>query len=268
MIKYKAGFIGVGNMGGALLTAAAKSAAHGSLAICDQNKERTAALSEEYGCAVLGAQELTEESSFVFLGAKPQGFASLLSPLKDAIAKNKDITLVTMAAGLSIDAVRKMAGGDYPVIRIMPNTAVGVGEGMILYATSENLSEEKLCDFLSLMRSAGSFDRIPEALIDAGSALSGCGPAFVYMFIEALSDGGVACGLPRDKAVFYAAQTVLGAAKNLLVSKKHCGELKDAVCSPGGTTIEGVRTLESKGLRAAAAEAVVSAYKRTLELKK
>ena len=118
------------------------------------------------------------------------------------------------------------------------------------------------------MRFAGLVDHLPEKLIDAGSALSGCGPAFVCLFVEALADGAVACGLPRDKALNYAAQTLAGTATMLLKSGMHPGQLKDAVCSPGGTTIAGVKAMEESGFRAGAMDGVVSAYQRTLELGK
>ena len=119
-----------------------------------------------------------------------------------------------------------------------------------------------------MMAPAGLVDQVPEGMIDAASAVSGCGPAYVYLFIEALADGGVACGLPRDKAQAYAAQMVAGAAQMVLQSGQHPGALKDAVCSPGGTTIQGVRTLEEGGFRAAAMDAVIAAYEKTLELGK
>ncbi|MCD8146036.1 MAG: pyrroline-5-carboxylate reductase, partial [Clostridiales bacterium] len=168
---------------------------------------------------------------------------------------------------LTIARIREMAGGDYPVIRIMPNTPASIGEGMILYA-AEGVTEEERDRFLYNMAAAGRFDALPESLIDAGSAVSGCGPAFVYPFIEALADGAVACGLPRDKAQEYAAQTLVGAAKLVLESGQHPGALKDAVCSPGGSTIAGVRALEQRGFRSAATEAVVAAYEKTKALGK
>ena len=121
--------------------------------------------------------------------------------------------------------------------------------------------------FAALIAPAGLVDPTPEELIDAASAVSGCGPAFAYLFIEALADGGVACGLPRDKAVAYAAQMAVGAARMVLESGKHPGALKDAVCSPGGTTIQGVRKLEEAGFRGAVMNAVIAAYEKTLELK-
>ena len=161
-----------------------------------------------------------------------------------------------------------MAGGNYPVIRIMPNTPASIGKGMILYAQNNNVTKEETDIFVNDMSGAGVLDSIDEKLIDAASAVSGCGPAFVYMFIEALADGAVECGLPRQKAMLYAAQTVLGSAELVLKSGKHPGELKDAVCSPGGTTIAGVHALENGAFRANAINAVSDAYKKTLELGK
>ena len=171
-----------------------------------------------------------------------------------------------MAAGLTCDTIRDMAGGDYPVIRIMPNTPCAIGKGVVQYC-GLGVEEEELAEFAALMAPAGLIDRVEEKLIDAASALSGCGPAFAYLFIEALADGAVACGLPRDKALAYAAQMLAGSAELALNSGKHPGALKDAVCSPGGTTIQGVRALEEGGFRAAAMNAVIAAYEKTLSLK-
>jgi pyrroline-5-carboxylate reductase len=173
-----------------------------------------------------------------------------------------------MAAGVAMADIRGMVGADYPIIRIMPNTPVAVGQGMVLYDHTENVSEEALAAFRDFMGFAGRLDPLPEKLIDAGSAVSGCGPAFACLFMEALADGGVACGLPRAKAMEYAAQMLLGTAALALESGQHPGQLKDAVCSPGGSTIAGVRALEQGGFRAAAMNAVEEAYYRTLELGK
>jgi len=164
--------------------------------------------------------------------------------------------------------IRRMAGAEYPIIRIMPNTPVSVGEGMILYDHTDNVPAEAVKVFCEMMRFAGRLDPLPEKLIDAGSAVSGCGPAFACLFLEALADGGVACGLPRDKAMEYATQMLLGTAKLALESGRHPGELKDAVCSPGGSTIAGVRALEQGSFRAAAMNAVEAAFVRTKELGK
>ena len=154
------------------------------------------------------------------------------------------------------------------MIRIMPNTPVAVGEGMILYDANSTVTDEQIRVFLEGLSAAGCLDRIPERLIDAAGSLSGCGPAFVYLFAEALADGGVECGVPRDKAQLYAAQTLLGAAEMLLATGKHPGELKDAVCSPGGTTIAGVHALENGAFRATVSNAVTAAFEKTAKLKK
>jgi pyrroline-5-carboxylate reductase len=180
--------------------------------------------------------------------------------------------LVTMAAGLSMERISEMAGGHYPVIRIMPNTPAAIGEGVILHSHNDLVTDEEVLEFTRMLSAAGKLCALPEHLIDAGSSVSGCGPAFVYMFIEALADGGVACGLPRKDAYAFAAQMVAGSAKMVLRSLEdpaeagssfvHPGELKDAVCSPGGTTIEGVRALENAGFRSAVMEAVIAAFEK------
>jgi pyrroline-5-carboxylate reductase len=149
----------------------------------------------------------------------------------------------------------------------MPNTPVSVGEGMILYATGETVTKAEEAELLDALAGAGRLSPLPEYLIDAGSAVSGCGPAFVDLFIEALADGGVACGLPRKQAVEFAAQMVAGSARLVLESGQHPGALKDAVCSPGGTTIQGVRALENAGFRGAVIEAVIAAYEKNQDLK-
>ena len=155
---------------------------------------------------------------------------------------------------------------DCPVIRIMPNTPAAIGAGVVQYC-GQAVTVEELDDFAALIAPAGLVDPVSESLIDAASAVSGCGPAFAYLFAEALADGGVACGLPRDKAMAYAAQMLAGSARMVLESGKHPGALKDAVCSPGGTTIQGIRTLEERGFRAAAMDAVIAAYEKTLKLR-
>jgi pyrroline-5-carboxylate reductase len=138
---------------------------------------------------------------------------------------------------------------------------------MILYTCGQGVTEDEEQVFLEAMAGAGRFSALPEHLMDAGSAVSGCGPAFADLFLEALADGGVACGLPRAQALELAAQMLLGSARLALKSGQHPGSLKDAVCSPGGTTIQGVRTLEAAGFRSAVMEAVIAAYEKTLELR-
>ena len=167
---------------------------------------------------------------------------------------------------LVLESLQALLGAYNPIIRIMPNTPVGVGEGMIVWCASANAIKADKELFLDVLAHAGTLDELPESLIDAATAVMGCGPAFVDLFIEALADGGVKCGLPRDKALTYATQMVLGSAKLVKESGKHPAELKDAVCSPGGSTIAGVAALEDGAFRASVIDAVESAFVRTKEL--
>ena len=263
------GFIGTGNMGGALARAAARAVAKDMLFVADKFAQKAEELAQELGCKAVSPEDIAKSCGFIVLGVKPQMLGGLLEELKPVLAEREDdFVFVSMAAGIAMADIRKMLGTDYPIIRIMPNTPVSVGQGMVLYDHTENVPEETVAAFRNIMGFAGRLDLLPEKLIDAGSAVSGCGPAFACLFMEALADGGVACGLPRDKAMEYAAQMLLGTAALALESGRHPGQMKDAVCSPGGSTIAGVRALEQGGFRAAAMNAVEEAYYRTKELGK
>lgn len=260
------GFIGTGNMGGALAQAAAKNN-NNRLLLANRHPEKAQRLREKIGGELTDSRGAAAKADYIFLGVKPQMLEALFAEIRDTLSARIDrFVLVSMAAGTSMEKVQRLAGGDYPVIRIMPNTPVSIGEGMILYACSKELRQEEKNAFLEAMAAAGRFSPLEERLIDAGSAVSGCGPAFVDLFIEALADGGVACGLPRAQALEYAAQMTAGSARLILESGRHPGELKDAVCSPGGTTIQGVRTLEEAGFRAAVMNAVIAAYEKNFKL--
>ena len=269
-MKYTIGCIGCGNMGGALVRALAKIAEKGTLAVCDKHIEKTARLADECGAVVTDATDIAKHAKYVMIGVKPQVFFDTLDSIKAALAENPDVILISMAAAISIDAIEKALTGAWGVesgtgiIRMMPNTPVSLGEGVIQFAC-RNVSDMDKAEFCRLFAKAGLVDEIPEGKIDAASALSGCGPAFVYLFAEALADGAVACGLPRDKAIRYAAATLVGAGK-MIEECGHLSDLKDAVCSPGGTTIQGVRALEKGGLRSSAIEAVIAAYEKTIDL--
>ena len=167
-----------------------------------------------------------------------------------------------------MDQIDSMAGGDLPIIRIMPNTPVAVGQGLTLYCANPLVSPEELGDFLNDMEFSGALDRIPEYLFDSAGTVTGCGPAYIYMFLEAMADGAVACGVPRKQAMDYAAMTMLGAAEMVLQTGQHPGALKDAVCSPGGSTIAGVKALEDGGFRSAVMNCIMAASKRNSELGK
>ncbi len=260
------GFIGTGNMGGALARAAAKGG--NQLLLANRHPEKAQALADEIGGEVCDNARVAREAEFIFLGVKPQMMADMLEEIKPWLARRKDrFFLVSMAAATSIARIQELSGGAYSVIRIMPNTPCAIGEGMILYTCGEGVDKDVEKVFLDAMAAAGRFAPLAEKLIDAGSSVAGCGPAFVDLFVEALADGGVACGLPRAQAMEFAAQMVLGSAKLILESGKHPGALKDAVCSPGGTTIQGVRALEKGGFRSAVMEAVLAAYEKNFNLK-
>lgn len=261
------GFLGCGNMGGALARAAAKKAESSLLLVSGKNPEKARAFAAELGCAATDNLTLAKKSRFLFLGVKPQNLPDVMKEIAPVLQARKDrFCLVSMAAGVSIGNIRQMVGCPAPVIRIMPNTPVLIGRGMTVYALSPEVSGEEEAEFLSLLSEAGRFDRLEENKIDAAGALSGCGPAYAYLFLEALADGAVECGLPREKAELYAAQTLLGSAGMVLETGKKPGALKDAVCSPGGTTIAGVHALEQDGFRAAAMDAVTAAYEKTKKL--
>ncbi len=260
------GFIGCGNMGGAVARAVCAGAGEKRVLLANRTAAKAEKLAGELGC-YFGSNGDAAGCRYVFLGVKPYLMEQALTPLKEVFTANPKLVLVSMAAGLTMERIRELAGGDYPVIRIMPNTPAAVGAGMIQYCCLD-VPEDREAEFLNAMRFAGRLDKIEEALIDAASSVSGCGPAWAYQFAEALADGGVACGLPRVKANEYAAQMLLGAAKMLLESGQHPGALKDAVCSPNGATIQGVRVLEEAGFRGAVMDAVIAAYERTKEMAK
>lgn len=262
----KIGFLGCGNMGGALARAVRRAMPDAAILAVDADPSRRAALTADIGAIPSDAEGMLAESDFVFLGLKPQVLPGVMAGLSAAVLASH-ATFISMAAGVTLDALSDMLGGR-PVIRIMPNTAVEVGAGVIVFTPSPAVSEEAKGAFLSMMSASGYCDEIPESMMDAACSVSGCGPAFAYLFLEALADGGVSCGLPRDRALRYAAATVAGAMQMVAETGRHPAALKDAVCSPGGSTIAGVRALEEGGLRAATIGAVSAAYRRTKELGK
>ncbi len=263
----KVGFIAVGNMGGTLAKIAIRNCGGQSVFVSSRTIEKARRFADGNGCIAMRSGALAERSNMIFLGVKPQKMEELFEEIAPILKNRFDrFVLVTMAAGLTCERITELAGGDYPVIRIMPNTPALVGQGVIPYCGNDKVTERDFTDLEDTLSGAGRVMKLPEAMIDAASALAGCGPAFVYIFIEALADAAVSCGLPRSTAVEYAAQTVLGAGKMVLETGQHPGALKDAVCSPAGSTIAGVKALEDGAFRAAAQNAVLAAFKRTKEL--
>lgn len=265
-MKYVLGFIGCGNMGGALVKAAAKTVNGQQIAVYDYLTEKTAELAKEYGVCPCSVEEIAKECKFIVLGVKPQVMETAIAPISHILQERTDAVIITMAAGLSISAIQGFIGKALPTVRIMPNTPVNLGAGMILYATNEVCVKDEQ-QFLACFEKAGLFDKIEESQIDGAGALSGCGPAFTYAFAKAIAKGAVECGIPQEKADTYAAQTILGAAKMLLTFGDPDALIK-AVCSPGGTTLAGMKALNDLEFEKVASSAVTAAYERTLELKK
>ena len=193
--------------------------------------------------------------------------ADVLAPLKPLFAKNKPL-VVSMAAGIAVEKIENLIGTSLPVIRIMPNTPVAVCSGMILYCHNDLVDDATLKTFLAEAAPCGQWDKLEEALIDAAGVVSGCGPAYMYMFMDALAEGAVACGVPKDKALMYAAATMIGAAKMVQQDGRTPVELKNAVCSPGGSTLAGVKVFEDNDFYNIVGDCVKAAYKRNQELGK
>ena len=261
-MKY--GFIGGGNMGGAMAKAAAEVVGGANVLLCDRDEATTKILADKLGVTASSYEQIAAGSRLIFVAVKPNLVVPVLEKLRDMLQARADKPcVVSIAAGVTIETMMDVLGEDIPLIRMMQNTPVALGQGMLVYACAPSASEADAAALEDCMAAAGKISPLPEKLIDAATAVMGCGPAFVYMFAEALADGGVACGLPRAQAQIYAAQTLLGAAKMLLETGEHPGALKDAVCSPGGSTIQGVRVLEENGLRGATIDAVIAAYQKT-----
>ena len=255
-MKY--GFIGTGNMGGALARAVAQKYADQVL-LYDKAMEKAAALAVETGAKAVDFAALVKESDYVFIGVKPYLVQQVLGEVKNALQGNTPV-IVSMAAGISVAELSAMI--DLPIIRILPNTPVMVGAGLTLAVKNEKVTDAMTAAYLDAMALSGDTQWVDEKVFDGAGTVSSCGPAFAYMFMEALADGGVYCGVPRDQAMLCAAQMLIGAGEMLKKSGMHPGALKDAVCSPGGSTIEGVRTLEENGFRFAATQAVINAWKK------
>ena len=263
-MDMKYGFIGCGNMGGAIAKALSNSTKE--ISVADRSgKAKT--LAAELGISYSDNASIAASCDRIFLGVKPHMMKDMLAPLKEVLIQRKPL-LITMAAGLEIKQIEEFVGTPLPVIRIMPNTPTAIGKGVIQYCCNDLVEEAILADWLGDMAPCGLLDALEERLIDAASALSGSGPAYMYVFLEALADGAVACGIPRAKAYEYAAMTMVGSAEMYLATKTHPGALKDAVCSPGGSTIAGLKALESQAFRVAAMDCVAATYNRNKELGK
>ncbi|MDR0455929.1 MAG: pyrroline-5-carboxylate reductase [Treponema sp.] len=279
--------IGSGNMGFALMKGAAGAIGGGNIGFADLELPKAQAAAKALGSGVYASNlEAAEKGDYIFLAVKPQILETVLEEIAPVIRRRQEggnaPVLVSMAAGWSIGRIQDLVAGTMvaasqtpsgklpaakpPVLRIMPNTPALISKGMIALAASPEVPAEKIAEIEKILAGAGQVDRIDERYLDAVTGLSGSGPAFVYTFIEALADGGVRAGLPRDKALRYAVQTVLGSAAMVQESGRHPGELKDMVASPGGTTIAGIAALEAGAFRGTVMQAVEAAWRRSKEL--
>ena len=264
----KIGFIGLGNMGASLAKAVWKARNTDTILLSNLSQDKVDTFIASYGGQASSNEEIFAEADVIFLAVKPAQISSLLTEFQYILEKRQSLLLISMAAGVRLEKLASLVPSQHRFIRMMPNTPVSIGQGVISYALSANCQVDDKEVFCQLLQHAGLLFEIGEGLIDAATGLAGCGPAFVYLFIEALADAGVQTGLPRETALQMAAQTVLGAGQLVLESKQHPGVLKDQVCSPGGSTIAGVASLEAHAFRGIVMEAVNKAYKRTKKLGK
>lgn len=265
----KVGLIGGGAMGGALATGLVKSGVipQTALSVSDVSTERLRQLEETLGVRTFNEnQPLVSESDIVILAVKPDIVGPVMQEIGPVLRSGH--TLISIAAGISINMIEKYIPQPVPVVRVMPNTPCLVGEGASAYALGSNAALRDAVRVEAVFNSVGRAVAVKESLLDAATGLSGSGPAYVFMIIEALADGGVKMGLPRDTALLLSAQTVLGAAKMVLTAGDHPAQLKDRVTTPGGTTAAGLFVLEDRGVRAALIEAVAAATDRSKHLSK
>ena len=263
----KIGFIGCGNMGGALALAVSRCA-DARLLLCDTDPCKAAALSLATGGEIATINEVAAECDYIFLGVKPIGCATVLGAIKDLLLSNTGCVLISMMAGVGISKIESFLDSKPPVIRIMPNTPVSVGCGMTVYSANAMVSDKIRAEFSDMMKESGMLYELPEDKIDAACAVMGCGPAFAYKFAAALAEGGTEAGLEANEALLFAAQMMKGAAQMLLCSEKTPERLCSDVCSPGGSTIEGVKTLDGNDFGRITKSAVAASFARTKELGK
>ena len=251
------GFIGCGNMAKAMISGILKNqlTEKENITASDISEGSRKVSQEQLGINITDSKlEVVDNSDVLFLSVKPQYYETVINEIKDAVGA--DQIVVTIAPGKNLAWLSEQFEKDVKIVRCMPNTPALVGEGMTAATPNAFVTKEELETVVSILNSFGKTEVIGEYLMDAVVSVSGSSPAYVYMMIEAMADGAVADGMPRDMAYKFAAQAVMGSAKMVLESGKHPGELKDMVCSPAGTTIEAVRTLEKEGFRSSVMEAM------------
>ena len=265
--QYKVGFVGCGNMGGVLLRAAVRNLGAKSCAVCEAMPEKALPFVKE-GVTSLSLSALSKEAEVIFLAVKPQSLPAVLGDMREGLSQNPSALLVTMAAGVDMAKISSLTNEGRHIIRIMPNLPASVGEGVILYALGDGVNEKEKESFLSILRGVGLLDELKEEDIDAGSVVSGCGPAFVYRFADAFFKAAREVGVPKEKALLYVKQTILGAATVMAKTNTPLSDLVSAVCSPKGTTVEGIDNMNEENIDVLMKDTLKASYRRTLELKK
>lgn len=266
-VNKKLGFIGCGQMAQAMIKGIISSGTITSqqIKVSSKTEETLNTVKEKYD--ILTTKDNNEVASWadiLFLAVKPDIHKEIIQEIKKKVAEHT--VIITVAAGITLEFLETEFGKKIKAVRSMPNTPSFVGEGMSAICVNDKVEQKDLDTVLKIFRSFGKAEVIKESLMDSIPAISGSSPAYVYMFIEALADGGVKHGIPRDQAYRLAAQSVLGAAKMVLETGIHPGELKDQVCTPNGSTIEAVSSLEQSGLRSAIIEAMDKCTEKTKKL--
>ena len=256
------GFIGTGNMGSAIARAACKSNQVNRLLLSNRSPEKAERLAKELGGELSDNRQVAASADVLFLAVKPQYLLGMFDGIRDVLEARKDrFIIVSMVAGWTLDRLTRELGV-FPFVRIMPDIPAQVGVGITLVCPGKGITAEEKALVLDLLDGSGLVSELDEKQLDAANGVTGCGPAFAAMFVEALADGAVACGLPRQRALEYAAMMVKGSAELLLQENMHPAVLKDKVCSPGGSTIQGVRKLEECAFRAAVMDAVIATFEK------
>lgn len=264
----KIGFIGLGNMAAAMIGGILQKKIVEPADIMGSAKTKATRDKVKQQLQIQIAADnvqVAEWADILFLAVKPQILPEVIAQIKNAVHENT--LIVSIAAGKSLEYLRKEFGRDEcKFIRCMPNTPALVSAGCTGVCLGDNVTKEEAEQVLALFRSFGTADVVPEHLMDAVVGVSGSSPAYVFLFIEAMADAAVAAGMPRAQAYEFAAQSVLGSAKLVLETGKHPAQLKDMVCSPGGTTIQAVKVLEEKGMRAAVMDAMEACIEKSRSL--
>ena len=263
----KLSFIGTGNMGGAIVRAVCTACDPGTVYLSNRSPAKAEALAESCGCHVSPSNaDCVRDANYIFLGVKPNQIRDLLRELAPAL--NKRQVIVSMAAGVTGEAMRAALGKKNPIVRILPNTPSAIGKGLVHIVPCGEVAPEILAELQTLLAPCGMTAFTDEAHADAATVIGGCVPAFTYMYIEALADSAVLNGLTRADALAWAAQAVAGAAELLLATNAHPGVLKDAVCSPGGSTLAGIHSLEAAAFRGTVMDAVSASCAKNRKLGK